>query len=347
MRGADRAVDVGGGGVGDGADGQRGVERRDDGHRRGAAAERRLGASRRGCSSALSRLSNGSRSSGSLRSTPALLRRPLPKMASGSGIAGLRLGVERGEFGDRIADQRVDRHVVVGDAVDERRIGAVFEQAADEVGEQFLVAADRRVDPHRGRRVADPALELGEFVVQPLAHAVEALEFERGLAGQRLDRADGVGVVRGEGRVDAVRRGEHPLGAGEVGDVGRDLAREHRIVGQAGDLRGLDLAVPIGALDEPDHQRALVRAGEVDDPVDQRHGALRIGLEREPEAAPAIGEQGIVGDQRLDDVERQFEAVGFLGVDRQMDVGGGGLDASASRTTGRIAALASAAWLHS
>ena len=55
---------------------------------------------------------------------------------------------------------------------------------------------------------------------------------------------------------------EQPLGAGEVGDVGRDLAGEHRIIGQAGDLRRLDLGVPIGALDQPDHQLAAVRAGQ-------------------------------------------------------------------------------------
>ena len=119
------------------------------------------------------------------------------------------LGLELLKLGDRIADQLVDRDIVVGDAVDEAGVGAVLEQAADEIGEQFLVAADRRVDAHRGRLFADAAFELGQLLVEPLAHAVQALEFERGVAGQRLHRADGVGVVGGEGRVDAVARGEH------------------------------------------------------------------------------------------------------------------------------------------
>ena len=114
---------------------------------------------------------------------------------------------------------------------------------------------------------------------------------------------------------------EQRLGAGEIGDVGRDLAREHRIIGQAGDLRGLDLGVPISALDQPDHQLAAVRAGRLGDPVAQGRGALLIGLDRDPEPAPAVGEQLVVGEQRLEHVELQLEPVGFLGVDGEMDVG--------------------------
>ena len=41
------------------------------------------------------------------------------------------------------------------------------------------------------------------------------------------------------------------LRAGEIGDVGRRLAGEQRIVDQPLLLRPLDLGVPIGALDEP------------------------------------------------------------------------------------------------
>ena len=63
------------------------------------------------------------------------------------------------------------------------------------------------------------------------------------------------------------------------------------------------------------------RASSVDDPVAQRHGALLIGLDGEAEAFPAVCEQLIVGDQRLDDVHRQLEPVGLLGVDGEMDVG--------------------------
>ena len=47
---------------------------------------------------------------------------------------------------------------------------------------------------------------------------------------------------------------------------------------------------------------------------------------REPEPAPAVREQAVVGEQRLDHVQRQLEPVGFLGVDGEMDVGRAGLE---------------------
>ena len=136
------------------------------------------------------------------------------------------------------------------------RIGAVLEQPADEIGEQLLVAADRRIDAHRGPRVADMLLELRKLLVKLLAHAVQALELERLAVGQRLHLADGVGIVGREGRVDDVIRRQQRLRTGEVGNVGRDLAREHRIIGEPADLRRLDLGVPVGALDQADHQLA-------------------------------------------------------------------------------------------
>ena len=66
--------------------------------------------------------------------------------------------------------------------------------------------------------------------------------------------------------------------------------------------------------------RPCARAASID-PVAQGRGALLIGLDRDPEAAPAIGEQLVVGEQRLEHVELQLEPVGFLGVDGEMNVG--------------------------
>jgi hypothetical protein len=77
---------------------------------------------------------------------------------------------------------------------------------------------------------------------------VQPLEFERGFASQRLYRADGVGIVGGKGRVDAVAGRQQSLGAGEIANVGRDLAGEDRIIGKTGDLGDWIL----GTLDQPD-----------------------------------------------------------------------------------------------
>jgi hypothetical protein len=82
--------------------------------------------------------------------------------------------VERSHDFDRIADQVVDRHVLVGDAVDEAGVGAVLQQPAHEVGQQVFVAADRGVDA-AGDVQAVGRNHLG---VEVVAHAMEFLEFE-------------------------------------------------------------------------------------------------------------------------------------------------------------------------
>ena len=65
------------------------------------------------------------------------------------------MAAQRGDFLDRIGDDVGDRRFVIGEAIDEGGVGAVFEQPAHQVGQQILVAADRRIDAagliHAGR----------------------------------------------------------------------------------------------------------------------------------------------------------------------------------------------------
>ena len=75
---------------------------------------------------------------------------------------------------DRVADHLLDRQRLVDDAIHERGIRAVLEQAAHEVRQQLLVRADRRIDA--ARQCA--AGRVGELRVELLAHAVQALELE-------------------------------------------------------------------------------------------------------------------------------------------------------------------------
>ena len=190
------------------------------------------------------------------------------------------------------------------------------------------MAAHRRVDAHQAvaAGVAD------DLVVERLAHAVQALELVvarlPGAAvggGEVEDRRQRVRVVGGELRVDGVARGEQLLRAGEVGDVGVHLARIHRVAGQPVDLRALDLGVPVRALDQAHHHALPAAAGEVDDEVEHVGGALLVGLHHEAQAGPA-GER-VVERERLEQVEREVEAVGLLGVDVEADVVAPGLQA--------------------
>ena len=216
--------------------------------------------------------------------------------------------------GNRVDDQRRDGDRRVDDPVDERAVGAVLEQPPHEVGEQRLVRADGRVD-------AAGAIELrlpDDLVVDALAHAVQALELVLRIAGELVHGGDGECIVARELRIDGVGGREHRLRARQVGDIGVRLAREDRVSGQPVDLGALDLGVPVGTLDQPQHQAPPVPARERDDPVDRGPRALLVTLHDETQAVP-VGEAWIRRQPR-EEVERELEAVGLLGVDRETDV---------------------------
>ena len=160
------------------------------------------------------------------------------------------------------------------------------------------------------------------LLVERLAHAVQALEFVLpGIvvaAGHLHHRRHRVRVVRGELRVHGVGRRQQQARAGQVGEIGVGLARIDRIALQAVDLRALDLAVPVGALDQPHHQPAPAAACQVDEVLDHVRAALLVGLRHEADAVPAL--ECRLEAQALEQVERELESIGFLGIDVQADV---------------------------
>ncbi len=88
----------------------------------------------------------------------------------------MRLAVELAQPRDRIGDDLVERRLLVDDAVDEGGVGAVLEQAAHEIGQQILVAADRGIDAARLTEAIGRALGADDLLVERLAHAVQPLE---------------------------------------------------------------------------------------------------------------------------------------------------------------------------
>ncbi|MNM75882.1 hypothetical protein D3C81_876830 [compost metagenome] len=200
-------------------------------------------------------------------------------------------GLELAQLGDRVLDQGVHRHTRVHQLVHEGGVGAVFQQAAHQVRQQVLVGADRGVDAHV------LAVFLDHRVVQRVAHAVQALELELtlftrfglGLGAHRQDAGHGMGVMAGELRVDhaAGVLAEQVAGAGQVGGVGAFLAGEHWVAAQAALLAVLDLAVPVGALDQAQRDAHALLAAEQGQPHQHRQAALGIGLHHQTESVPA------------------------------------------------------------
>ena len=218
----------------------------------------------------------------------------------------------------RIGDHLLDRHGRVGDPVDEAAVRAIFQQAAHQIRQQRLMRAHRRIDAARPVQL----LRAHHLLVQRLAHAVQALELiiaDREIRpGEMIDAAQRLGVMRGELREDAVARRQQLAGAGDIGDVGMQLARIDGEIGQALDLRALDLGIPIGAFHQPHHDAPIAAPRQIDDPVDDEGAALAIALHHEAQAVPA-GKLRI-GRQAFQQVERQFQPVGFLGIDVEADV---------------------------
>ncbi len=203
-------------------------------------------------------------------------------------------------------------HVLIDDLVDEAGVGPVLQQASDEVGQKVAVRADGGVDPAAGGVVRK------DDVVQPFAHAMQALEFvvHRGQPlrlGDVQDRRDGVGVVGGELRVDAVGPRQQLAGVGDVACVRGLLAGEDRKAFQPHDLRPLHLGVPVGALDEAHHDLAVKPCCQRVQPVDHGPGPATVSLDDDAEPLPPL--QRGVGQRGFDHLQRQGKAVGLLGVD--------------------------------
>ncbi len=76
---------------------------------------------------------------------------------------------------ERIGHQVVDLDARIANAVDERRVGAVLEQPANEVRQEVTMAADRRVDAAGDMRAAAARKHAA---VERFAHPVQPLEFE-------------------------------------------------------------------------------------------------------------------------------------------------------------------------
>ena len=235
------------------------------------------------------------------------------RQADRGGARGRGLECCKGIGGDRLG-----RHVFIDDLIDEGAVGAVFQEPAHQIGQKIAMLAHRRID------AAARALARHDDIMQPLAHAVQALEFvipapKPRFARHMEDRLHRMGVMGGELGIDAIRHPQKPARIGDIGNIRGRLAGKHRKARRADHLGALDLAVPVGALHEPHHDAPLKPFGERMEPFDHRARALAIGLHHHAEAIPAR-KRGI-GEHRLDHIERKIEAVGLLGIDVEAHAG--------------------------
>ena len=215
---------------------------------------------------------------------------------------------------DRIGNHGVDRQGVVGQAIDERGIGAILQQPTHQIGHEVCVGADRGINA-AGQAAPVAAQHL---LIKRLAHAMQSLELERPVAGGDRDARHRLRVVRGELREKGAGIRQQQAHRGEIGYIGGELAREHRVVGEPPLLRPLDLAVPIGAFDQAYRDALAPLIGEAAQPAQHGNGTLAVGLHGDAETGPAL--QGGVGERGGELVECQIEPILFLSVDGQGEV---------------------------
>src|SRR5205807_1916432 len=135
------------------------------------------------------------------------------------------------------------------------RIGAVFQEAPHEISEQVAVAADGGVDADGGRWMIR-----AYKIVKHFAHAMQALELVASNSAGFLDYArHRQRIVSGELRINARAGCEQLARADGIAEIGHRLAGEYGIIRQPALLRALDLGVPIGALDQAQHDAAATR----------------------------------------------------------------------------------------
>ena len=221
-----------------------------------------------------------------------------------------------------IGNQRIDIYAVVADLIDKRGIGAVFQQASHQIGQQCFVCANRRIN-------AAGAIQLfaaDHFGIQRFAHAMQTLEFVLAriviVSCQVINGSQRLRIVRGKLRVYGVGRRQQFACARQIGNIGVDLARIHWIAFQAVQLRAFDFGIPVGALDQADHQAMAGAAAKINDVINDMRRAFLIGLDHKADAVPAFEFTGRA--KRFQQIQGELKPIGFFGVDVQTHIVGAG-----------------------
>ena len=162
----------------------------------------------------------------------------------------------------------------------------------------------------------------GDLLVQWFTHAVQALEFVLArivvLPGQGVDRRQGMSVVGSELRVDQVWYAEQFFRTGEVRDVGVNLAGVNRVAFQTFHLGAFDLAVPVSAFYQSDHQATTAAAGQINQVINNERAAFLVGLNNKANSVPAC--QFWLKAQFFQQIERDLQTVCLFGVDVDANV---------------------------
>ena len=144
-----------------------------------------------------------------------------------------------------------------------------------------------------------------------MAHAVEPLKLKiTAIPRQFQHQRRRIGIMGGKLGVQHIARRHHPLGANLIAQVGGGLTGIDRIIEQTHFLGMLNLTVPIGPLDQPNHKFTVQVPAQSNQPVNHIRRPLLIGLDHDAKAVPM--RQLPIPGQCREYIQRNIQPRGLL-----------------------------------
>ena len=217
-----------------------------------------------------------------------------------------------------VGNQLLHVHIGIANLIHEGGIGTVFQQATHQISQQGFVRTDGCVDTARTVQLAilDRA---DDFVVQILAHAVQALELILTsviiLTRHHVNGGQGLCIVCRKLRVDGFRSLQELASASQVRHIRVHLAGVDGVVFQTIHLGTFDFRIPVCTFHQAQHQAVTAATGQINQIINDKRRALLIGLHHKTNAVPTC--QRRVETQLVQQVQGHFQTVRFFCVNVQ------------------------------
>ena len=113
----------------------------------------------------------------------------------------------------RVCHDFGDGRIVIGQTIDKAGVGAIFQEAANQIGQQVFMAADGCIDA--------AGLVGDDLRIKRFAHAMQALEFVAlVVTSHNADGGDGLGVVGGKLWIEKVTPFQHEFRTSQIAHIG-------------------------------------------------------------------------------------------------------------------------------
>ena len=190
---------------------------------------------------------------------------------------------------NRINNKFINRYRLVGNAIDKRRIGTVFQQPPYQISKQSFMCSDRCIKACRTLHF----IFAYNLVIKWFAHAVEALELELFDSvfirpRQMIDRCHSLGIMRCKLRENGIGSRKKFSGIGNIGNICINFTCVNWKTLKSVNLRAFDFSIPIGTFDKAHHQTMVTAAGKINEIIKHKGAATTISLHNKADTVPPV-----------------------------------------------------------